>query len=153
MIPISGRYQPMVRLDNGAGDGQSHAHAFRLAGVERLEDALLTCLPGMPGPRSDTDNSAKFSDARSPDADDAIFARRVLHRVDSVDHKVQNDLLKLDAVAEDRKRIRCDHANQFDLSSNGERRKKFDGFPRDVVEVETFQLEGRLCSAGSSSSG
>jgi hypothetical protein len=60
---------------------------------------------GMPGPRSDTDSSANFLDARSPDADDAIFARRVLHRVDPVHDKVQNDLLKLDAVAEDRKRI------------------------------------------------
>ena len=28
----------MVRLDNGARDGQPHAHAFRLAGEERFED-------------------------------------------------------------------------------------------------------------------
>jgi hypothetical protein len=28
----------MVRLDNGARDGQPHAHAFRLAGEKRLED-------------------------------------------------------------------------------------------------------------------
>ena len=38
MIPIFGRYLPIVRLDNGARDGQPHAHAFRLAGEERFKD-------------------------------------------------------------------------------------------------------------------
>jgi hypothetical protein len=33
------------------------------------------------------------------------------HRVDPV-HQLQTDLLKLDAVTEDRKRIRCEHADQ-----------------------------------------
>jgi hypothetical protein len=49
---------------------------------------------------------------------------------------------KLDAVAEDRKHIRCDHTNHFDFSRQG--RKEFDGFPRDVVEVETFQFKGHF---------
>ena len=48
--------------------------------------------------------------ARSPDADSAIFVRRILHRVDAVHDKVQNDLLKVDAVAENRKHLWCDHA-------------------------------------------
>ena len=38
VIPIFCRYQPMVRLDNGARDGQPHTHAFHLAGEERFED-------------------------------------------------------------------------------------------------------------------
>ena len=38
VIPIFGRYQPLVRLDNGARDGQPHAHAFRLTGEKRFED-------------------------------------------------------------------------------------------------------------------
>ena len=38
VIPIVYRYQPMVRLDNGARDGQTHAHTCRLAGEKRLED-------------------------------------------------------------------------------------------------------------------
>jgi hypothetical protein len=38
VIPIFCPYQPMVRLDNGARDGQSHDHAFRLAGEKRFED-------------------------------------------------------------------------------------------------------------------
>ena len=33
---------------------------------------------------------------------------------------------------------------QFDLSPDGQRRKKFDGFPREVIEVEIFQFEGCL---------
>jgi hypothetical protein len=32
VITIFCPYQPVVRLYNGARDGQSHAHAFRLAG-------------------------------------------------------------------------------------------------------------------------
>ena len=31
VIPIFGPYQSIVRFDNGARDGQPHAHAFRLA--------------------------------------------------------------------------------------------------------------------------
>jgi len=38
MIAIFCRYQPMVRLDNGARDGQPHAHAFGLAGEKRHKD-------------------------------------------------------------------------------------------------------------------
>ena len=38
VIPIFCPYQPVVRLDNGARDGQPHAHAFRLAGEKRFED-------------------------------------------------------------------------------------------------------------------
>ena len=38
VIPIFCPYQPIVRLDNGARDGQPHAHAFGLAGEKRLED-------------------------------------------------------------------------------------------------------------------
>ena len=99
---------------------------------------------GMPGPRSDTDSSAKFSTREVRMLMMRFSARRILHRVDPVHDKVQNDLLKLDAVAEDRKRIRCDHTSQFDFSSNGQRRKKFDGFPHDFVEVEIFQFKGCL---------
>jgi hypothetical protein len=38
VVPIFRRYLPMVRLDNGARDGQPHAHAFRLAGVKWFKD-------------------------------------------------------------------------------------------------------------------
>ena len=95
---------------------------------------------GMPGPQSDTDSSANFSTREVRNADDPVVVRSILHRVDPVRDKVQNDLLKLDAVAEDRKRIRCDHTNQFDLSSNGN--NKFDGLSNEVIEVEAFQFKG-----------
>ena len=42
----------------------------------------------------------KIPDARSPDADDAIVAGRVRHCVDRTDYQVKNDLLKLDAIAD-----------------------------------------------------
>ena len=110
--------------------------------VKNGSNTSFSLSSGMPGPRSDTDSSANLFDSRSPDADDAVFGRRILHRVDPVHDKVENDLLKLDAVAEDRKRIRCDHANQFDVSPDGQRRKKFDGVANEVIEVEIFQFEG-----------
>ena len=36
--PIFRRYLPIVCLDNGARDGQPHAHAFGLGGEKRFED-------------------------------------------------------------------------------------------------------------------
>ena len=60
MIPIFCPYQPIVRLDNSARDGQPHAHAFGLAGENGFKD-LFQFASGMPEPRSDTDSSAKLS--------------------------------------------------------------------------------------------
>ena len=67
--------------------------------------------------------------------------RRLLHRVDRVNDKVQNDLLQLNAVAQDRKRVRCNRAQELDVASDRQLRKKFDGFACEVVEVETFPFE------------
>ena len=44
---------------------------------------------GIPGPRSDTDSWANIFDARSPDADDAIFAGRVRHRVHRINDQIE----------------------------------------------------------------
>jgi hypothetical protein len=38
VIAIFRPYQPLVSLDDGSRDGQSHAHSLRLAGEKRLED-------------------------------------------------------------------------------------------------------------------
>ena len=54
-------------------------------------------------------------------------------------------MLKLDTVAEDRKRFGCGHSKQFAFSCDGQRRKKSDGVANEVVKVETFQFEGCLC--------
>jgi hypothetical protein len=40
VIPIFCPYQPVVRFDNGARDGLSHAHAFGLGGEKRFEHAF-----------------------------------------------------------------------------------------------------------------
>ena len=50
----------------------------------------------------------KILDARSPDAYDAFVAGRVRHRVDRTDDQVKNDLLKLDAIADNWKCNRSD---------------------------------------------
>ena len=101
---------------------------------------------GMPEPRSDTDSWAKFSTREVRIADDAIFARRILHRVDPVHDKVQNDLLKLDAVAKDRKRIRRDHTSQFDLSSNGKRKEIRRSLATTSLKSRFFSSKGAFFS-------
>ena len=40
--------------------------------------------------------------------------------------------------------FRCDPTNQFDFSCDSQRRKKFDGFANEVVEVYIFHLKRRL---------
>ena len=120
-----------------------------------VKNGSKTCFnlsSGMPGPRSDTDSWAKFSTREVRMLMMHDFARRVSHRLDPVHDKVQNDLLKLDAVAEDRKRIRCDHADQFELSPNGKSRKKSDRLLHNFIEVELFQFERRLFQKGCASS-
>ena len=97
---------------------------------------------GMPGPRSDTDSSANSVDARSLNPDDAIFGRGILHRVDPVHDKVENDLLKLNAVGADRQRILCEQTGQFELLSNGKRGKKCKRFANNVIEVDVSQFKG-----------
>ena len=143
VIPVFGPDPPIVRLDNGARDGQPHPHAFGFAGEERLEDLVQVVFRNS-WPMIRHGEFGKVLGARALNADDAVFGRCIPHRVDPIHNKVQNDLLKLNAVAEDRKRLRCDLTDQLDLSSSSERRKKSDSFPRKIVEVEILQLERRL---------
>jgi hypothetical protein len=74
------------------------------------------------------------------------------HRVDPV-HQLQTDLLKLDAVTEDRKRIRCEHADQLEFSCDSQRRNNFGCFPNEVVEVNILSTQKVLFSAGYAASG
>ena len=60
--------------------------------------------------------------------------------------KVQNNLLKLDAVAENRKRILCDQTGQFDLACAGKRRNNSKRFANQVIQVEVFSSKGAFFS-------
>ena len=64
VVPIFADILTVVRLDNGSCDGQSHAHAFRLAGEKRLETSF-NLSSGMPGPRSSTVARQSFRRAKS----------------------------------------------------------------------------------------
>ena len=68
--------------------------------------------------------------------------RGILHRVDPVHDKVENDLLELNAVGEDRQRILCEQTGQFELLSNGKRRKECKRFANNVIQVDVFQFKG-----------
>jgi hypothetical protein len=137
VVPIFGPYLPVVDFHNGARDGQSHAHAFGLAGEERCED-FIEFVFGNAGAAIRDRHLGEVIDARSPNADDAIFGRDLLHRIDPVRDEVQNDLLKLNAIAKDHKRLRRDPNVHFDLSSH--RTYKFGGISYEFIEVEAFQF-------------
>ena len=69
----------------------------------------------------------KILDARSPVADDAIVAGRVRRRVDRIDDQVRNDLLKLGAIADNRKCRRSDAGLSlaFEIQGVGDLRLRF----------------------------
>ena len=88
---------------------------------------------GMPEPRSDTDSWANFSTREVRMLMLRFSFRRVLHRVDPVHHKVQNDLLKLDVIAEDRKRdpVRSDEPIRTFVQR--QEKKKIERFANNVI--------------------
>ena len=49
--------------------------------------------------------------------------------------------MKLDAVAEDRKRRRCDYANEFELPANAKGSKQSDRLLHHFIEIEFLQFE------------
>ena len=99
---------------------------------------------GMPGPRSDIASSAKFSTREVRMLIARSSTGRVRHRIDRIDDQVKNDLLKLDAIADNRERGRRNQTGQFDFPSNSQCREKFDCFPHQFVEVDIFRFEGCL---------
>ena len=74
VIPVFCPYLPIVRLDNGARDGQPHAHAFGLAGEERLED-LVQVVFGNSWTVIRYGEFGKVLGARTLNADDAVLGQ------------------------------------------------------------------------------
>ena len=92
----------MMPLDDGAADGEPDAHAAALGrakGIEQLVDALaIEPHAGIPHAHADTI-------AVLPCGSDQQLPRPIVdanHRVRGIAEEVENDLLVLDAIANDR---------------------------------------------------
>src|SRR5262249_54722114 len=85
-------------LKNGPANGESHAHATGLRGVERVKD-LVYCLGGDTCPR--VFNSCLHAACINILGRDDKFSRPITdtaHRFDRIHHQVQHDLLQLNSV-------------------------------------------------------
>ena len=95
----------MMTLDNGAADGQADPHAATLGGVERFEEPIHAL-------RVETHarilHASGAHDRRLPFGSDHQLPRTIVdtaHRVRGVQEQVQDDLLKLDTIADDRRKV------------------------------------------------
>src|SRR6185437_2492833 len=87
-----------MRLDDGLADGETYAHAFFLGGEKWLKESLcrLRCDP-RPGIRHRNAHKARFS--RRGDGD----VPASLHRIDGVADQIEQHLLDLDFVDQNRR--------------------------------------------------
>src|SRR5262249_22211322 len=96
---------PAVILHDGATDRQPHSHPLRLGRVESVED-LFEVLPVKPdaGVLHGDERFVRFIWTR---ADEQLSrpARRRSHRLDTVHHEIENDLLQLHSVTKHGRQI------------------------------------------------
>ena len=97
---------------------------------------------GMPGPRSLTVTSTSESTCRLRTIDDPIPRKAIAHRIESVQEEVEEDLLELDAVAEDLRQIGVELVQNGDAADHGVAVEQADHFLEDGVEVERPQVRG-----------
>ena len=88
-------------FDNGAANGQSHPHPLRFGGVKRLEDAF-DIFRGDTRPRIFDGNqyAGGFLSFRCY-LQHAVPISHGVHRINSVDEQIQDDLLELYTVSHD----------------------------------------------------
>jgi hypothetical protein len=96
---------PAVGRDDPPTNGQSHAGAARFRGEERLENAL-----GIVDrkPYSRITHRNQQLTILGPLRRDGQFAARLLHRLDAVEHEVDQDLLQLNAICCRRRKLRIE---------------------------------------------
>ena len=93
----------LVALDDRAADRQADAHAVALGRVEGVEELLEVSRGSMPTPESRTDSRTRLASSssggdqqsRADDRRSSFIASAALS------DQIQNDLLKLDAIARD----------------------------------------------------
>src|SRR5260370_36257700 len=132
-----------MRFDDGPTDGQSHAGALGLGGVEGIKDGLRNLwrqsyarisyrnqnLSGLVPLRAD----GKFTTSRD-----------VLHGLDAVEHQVHEYLLQLDTVGDDLGNIVGEVGANRNRVSSGLVAQKNDHFPNELIYINQFPLRRDL---------
>ena len=97
------RYLAAVAFDDGAADRKAHAQSFRLAGDEGIEDRLERVRGDSRAAVLNVDQHVRFVNrTRAHDQAPRAVESGSVHGAEGIEHQVQDDLLKLDAVALDR---------------------------------------------------
>jgi len=94
-----------MTFDDRATHGQPNAHAFRLGAVERREELLR--VPRIEAHAAVTDGDAHETVFVEPRPDEQV-AGPILdreHGVGGIREQVQNDLLQLDPIADDNRKV------------------------------------------------
>src|ERR1700745_3668471 len=94
-----------VRFDNQTHNGEAHSKPFRFRTKKRIEEAVPHLLRNAETVIAHTRANRTVPVWLCRDHDSAFGDGCVSHRVECVDHKIQQDLLKLNWVAVDRWQI------------------------------------------------
>jgi len=129
----------MVRLDNVRAIDNPMPMPSALLVKNGFEDLFFNLSSECPV-RDPTRIARKRFNARSPNVM-MRFARSVPSSRDPVPTRFQNDLLSWMRSPRIGSAARFDPTNQFDLSPNSKRRKKFDSLSDDVIEIEVFPVQ------------
>ena len=89
---------PVMIFDDGAADGQSHAHTFRLGSEKGLEQAFAVFPVDAMPPVDDGDLHRPFAAGARPNGEHALVRLGILHGVEPIADEVEHHLLDQDAV-------------------------------------------------------
>src|ERR1700730_19395663 len=97
---VSGPQTPTMRFSNGAADGQAHTGSLNLRGKECIED-LVRLFRGQPH-AGIANRDQQLTIPGLPRFDRKFTPRtHVLHRLNTVEHQVHENLLELDSICRD----------------------------------------------------
>src|SRR5436190_5082191 len=100
---VRSRDRAAVAFDDGAADRQAHAQSLRLAGDEGIENRLELLRGDASAAVLDLDQHLRFiKRSRAHDQAPPAIESGSAHGAERIEHQVQDDLLKLDAVPLDR---------------------------------------------------
>src|ERR1035438_9564015 len=94
-----------VSLDDIVADRQTHAHAFDSRGKKGLEDALQIFRRDTASAIFDLDANTFVTGRHRADENDPVLRRIIRHGMTGVRYRVEQNLLKLNAVSLDRKSV------------------------------------------------
>ena len=131
-------------FDDRSADRKSHAEAFGFCREERFEDALSDGrIKSRAGVFDRNQHAARLGETRGYDKLPRPF-RNPFHRVDAIHHQVQQHLLQLNSVAQDRAAARGQVGFKNDAIAPQFAADERQRFSYDFVDVEIGQSRSGL---------